>query len=67
MDVMAITFVKQPQVAKREKEIYKMNKLNGNVMQTDEHTTHGMTNIIFKKVIILEEENIMQLFTLLDE
>jgi hypothetical protein len=67
MDVMANTFVKWPQVAKREKEIYKMNKLNENAMRTHEHATHGMTNITFKKVIILEEANIMQLFTLLHE
>lgn len=45
--------------------IYKMNKLNENAMRTHEHATHGMTNITFKKVIILEEANIMQLFTLL--
>jgi hypothetical protein len=44
-----------------------MNKLNENAMRTHEHATHGITNITFKKVIILEEANIMQLFTLLHE
>jgi hypothetical protein len=45
MDVIANTFVKWRQVTKREKEIYKMNKLNENAMWIHEHTTHGMTNI----------------------